>query len=348
MNKTTIAILMACGVLSVQAQAQAVNENATRTAAGLSPIYRITVTERTSQAISYRNRSGATKIDFQGTALMPKGHGEAKVESKQGYIEVEVEFREMPDARQYGAEYLTYVLWAVTPEGRTSNLGEILRNGTSGKLDVTTELQVFGLIVTAEPYFAVSRPSNVIVMENKVRPDTLGKIEMVDSKYELLEKGEYSRLAKLKAEKSDSKTPLEVYEARNAIQIARASGADVYATETFAKAEATLQQTEAYRLRKAGAKPTTMTARQAVQVAEDARAIAVKRQDEQLLTDERQRSADREASAEAGRSAALSEADRVKRQAANAQITAQAEADRYADSAALLQALGGGWWQEAR
>ena len=155
---------------------------------GSRSIYRVTVTERTTKAISYRNRSGATKIDFAGTALMPAAHGEAKVESKKGYIEIEVEFRNLPEATQFGAEYLTYVLWAITPEGRTSNLGEILRSGTSGKLDVTTELQAFGLVVTAEPYFAVSRPSDVVVMENIVRADTRGKIELIDAKYELLDR----------------------------------------------------------------------------------------------------------------------------------------------------------------
>lgn len=155
--KTLIpALLTLCGL--VAAQTPQADENTTRMAAGSAPIYRITVTERTAKAISYRHRSGATKIDFAGTPLMPLAHGEAKVESKQGYIEVEVEFRNLPEAAGFGAEYLTYVLWAITPEGRTSNLGEILRNGTSAKLDVTTELQDFGLIVTAEPYFAVSRP----------------------------------------------------------------------------------------------------------------------------------------------------------------------------------------------
>src|SRR5512135_292645 len=159
MTRLTLGLLTACGVLAAQApgQTQAQNtaqekkENANRAASGQTPIYRVTVTERTAKAISYRNRSGATKIDFGGTPLMPNAHGQAKVESKQGYIEIEVEFRNMTEATQFGTEYLTYVLWAITPEGRTSNLGEILRNGTSGKLDVTTELQVFGLVVTAEP-----------------------------------------------------------------------------------------------------------------------------------------------------------------------------------------------------
>src|SRR4029077_20403381 len=146
-----LGLLTACGVLAAQTPALERNENASRAASGQTPIYRVTVTERTAKAISYQHRSGATKIDFGGTALMPNAHGEAKVESKKGYIEIEVEFRNMGDATQFGGEYLTYVLWAITPEGRASNLGEILRGGgTSGKLDVTTELQVFGLVVTAE------------------------------------------------------------------------------------------------------------------------------------------------------------------------------------------------------
>jgi outer membrane protein OmpA-like peptidoglycan-associated protein len=315
-------------MLSAQTPAQERRENSDRTAAGLTPIYRVTVTERTTKAISYRNRSGATKIDFAGTALMPAAHGEAKVESEKGYIEIEVEFRNLPEASQFGAEYLTYVLWAITPEGRTSNLGEILRSGTSGKLDVTTELQAFGLVVTAEPYFAVSRPSDVVVMENIVRPDTLGKIELIDAKYELLQRGQYEHLANVLDLKVNRKMPLELYEARNAIQIARSSGADRFASDTFKKAEADLQQAETYRARNAGTKPVTMTARHAVQTAEDARAIAVKRQDDDLLAAERQAGADRQATAESGRAAAESETSRVTREAAEARRRAENEAAR--------------------
>ena len=305
----------------------------------LTPIYRVTVTERTAKAISYQHRSGATKIDFQGTSLMPNAHGEAKVESKKGYIEIEVEFRNMTEATQFGGEYLTYVLWAITPEGRTSNLGEILRGGgTSGKLDVTTELQVFGLVVTAEPYFAVSRPSDVVVMENVVRPDTKGKIELIDAKYELLQRGQYEHLANVLDLKVNSKMPLELYEARNAVNIARKSGADRYATETFEKAESNLKQSEAYRARNAGSKPVTMTARQAVQVAEDSRAIAVKRQDDDLLAAERQAGADREARAENATANAQSETARVAREAASARLTAEAEADRLKRDNALQAA----------
>ena len=320
------ACLMVCGAISAQGP-QKQNENAARMAAGSPPIYRVTVTARTAKAISYRHRSGATKIDFRGTELLPDARGEAKVESKQGRIEIEVEFDGLQAATKNGTEYLTYVLWAVTPEGRTSNLGEVLLNGTKSKLDVSTELQVFGLVVTAEPYFAVTQPSDLIVMENVVRADTVGKIEEIDAKYELLQRGQYQHLANPLALKADRKLPLELYEARNAVQIARAMGADRFAVETFRKAEKSLAEAEAYQQRNAGRKPVTMTAREAVQTAEDSRAIAVKRQEEDALAAERQAAMDREARAENRRVVAQSETDRVTREAEAARVQAQAQAE---------------------
>ncbi len=328
MNLTSMgALLLACGALVAQVP-QNQTENAARMAAGENPIFRVNVTGRTAKAMSYRSRSGATKIDFRGTELLSKSHGEAKVESKQGYIEIEVEFRELQPATKFGAEYLTYVLWAITPEGRTSNLGEILLNGTSSKLNVTTELQVFGLIVTAEPYYAVTMPSDLIVMENVIRPDTLGKVEEIDAKYELLQRGQYQKLTNPLMLNTDKKLPLELYEARNAVQIARSLGAANFASETFVKAEKSLAEAEAYQARNAGKKPVTMTARAAVQTAEDARAIAVKRQEEALVAADRQRLLDREALAEKGRIEAQSESERVSREAEAARIRAQAEAQR--------------------
>ena len=324
--KLTGACLMVCGVLSAQGP-QKQDENAARMAAGSPPIYRVSVTARTAKAVSYQHRSGATKIDFKGTELLPDARGEAKVESKQGRIEIEVEFDGLQPATKNGAEYLTYVLWAITPEGRTANLGEILLNGTKSKLDVSTELQVFGLVVTAEPYFAVTRPSDLIVMENVVRADTVGKIEEIDAKYELLKRGQYERMANPLALKPDKKLPLELYEARNAVQIARAVGADRFATETFQKAEKSLSEAEAYQKRNAGRKPVAMTAREAVQMAEDSRTIAVKRQEDDALAAERQASVDRESRAESGRVAAQTESDRVTREAEAARIKAQADAD---------------------
>jgi outer membrane protein OmpA-like peptidoglycan-associated protein len=297
-------------------------------AAGSPPIYRISVTARTAKAISYQHRSGSTKVDFRGTDLLPNARGLAKVESKQGRIEIEAEFEGLQTATKNGAEYLTYVLWAVTPEGRTANLGEVLLNGSKSKMTVTTELQVFGLVVTAEPYFAVTQPSDLIVMENVVRADTVGKIEEIDAKYELLQRGQYQRLANPLALKPDRKLPLELYEARNAVQIARAMGADRFAAETFQKAEKSLGEAEAYQKRNAGRKPVSMTAREAVQTAEDSRAIAVKRQEADVLTAERQGLVDREARAVNGQVAAQSETDRITREAEAARIKAQAEAER--------------------
>src|ERR1017187_8951153 len=313
--KLTGAFLVVCGVLSAQ---------------GLQnqPIYRVTITARTAKAISYQHRSGATKIDFRGTELLPGASGEAKVQSKQGRMQIEVDFDGLQPATRNGAEYLTYVLWAVTPEGRTANLGEVILNGTKSKLEVTTELQVFALVVTAEPYYAVRQPSDLIVLENVVRADTAGKIEEVDAKYELLQRGEYQRLANPLALKMDRKLPLELYEARNAVQIARAVGAERFAAETFQKAEKNLSQAEASQARNEGAKAVAMTAREAAQIAEDARAIAVKRQEEEALIAERQQSVEREARAESGRAAAQSEANRVTRDAEAARIKAQAESER--------------------
>src|ERR1039458_8039146 len=313
--KLTGAFLVVCGVLSAQ---------------GLQnqPVYRVTVTARTAKAISYQHRSGSTKIYFRGTELLPGASGQAKVEGKQGRMQIEVEFDGLQPATRNGAEYLTYVLWAVTPEGRTANLGEVLLNGTKSKLEVTTELQVFALVVTAEPYYAVRQPSDLIVMENVVRADTAGKIEEVDAKYELLQRGEYQRLANPLALKMERKLPLELYEARNAVQIARAVGAERFAAETFQKAEKNLSQAEAYQARKAGEKSVAMTAREAVQMAEDSRAIAVKRQEDEALSAERQGSAEREIRAQNGQAAAQSETDRVTREAEAARIKARAESER--------------------
>ncbi len=319
MTKTNLigigAVLMVCAALAAQSPPSP-------------PVFRVTVTSRTAKAISYQNRSGATNVDFQGTALLPTARGEARVESKQGRISIEADFSGLQPAGKNGAEYLTYVLWAITPEGRTANLGEILLDGAKSKLNVTTELQVFGLIVTAEPYYAVSRPSDLIVMENVVRADTMGKVEEIDAKYELLQRGQYERMANPLMLKADRKLPIELYEARNAVQIARAEGAERFAAETFDKAVKNLAQAEAYQSRNAGKKPVTMTAREAVQMAEDSRVIAVKRQEEDALNAERAQAMEREGRAETGRAAAQSETDRVTRQAEAARVAALADSER--------------------
>jgi outer membrane protein OmpA-like peptidoglycan-associated protein len=303
---------------------------------GDNPLYKITVNvvERTTKAVNYQHRSGATKIDFRGTPLLPEAHGQAKVESKQGYIEVEVEFDELQPATRFGPEYLTYVMWAITPEGRATNMGEVILNGTESKLNVTTELQTFGLIVTAEPYFAVSQPSDVVVMENFVRQDTVGKIEEVDAKYELLKRGEYivnGPPAELKPIPLDKETPLDLYQARNAIRIARWAGAEKDAAETMGKAASLLEQAEAYKKRDAGTRSIAMTSREAVQTAEDARLIALRRQEEQRLAAERQAAANRESEANQAANRARAQAqlsEQEQKLEAERRARAEAEAER--------------------
>jgi outer membrane protein OmpA-like peptidoglycan-associated protein len=293
------------------------------------PIYRITVVSRSVPAVSYRNRSGWTKVDLHGTALAPQSTGHADVNSRKGYIEVKAEVHKLGAPSTFGPEYLTYVIWAITPEGRANNLGELLvDNDGNAKLDVTTELQAFALIVTAEPYFGVTQPSDVVVMENLIRGDTVGKFEYVDAKFDLLQRGQYTYNVKpgnLHPVIVNSKTPLELFEARNAVFIALYANADKYAGDVYSKAKQLLDQAEAYEARKAGRKPVTMTAREAVQTAENARIIAVRRMHEEDLARERQAAADREARAKANAEE-------------QARLKAQAEKNQLAEAERRLQA----------
>ena len=289
-----------------------------------SPVFKVSVVSKSTKAINYRHRSGSTTINFVGTALMPKAQGQAKVDSRPGAISIDATFKDVGAPGQFGSEYLTYVLWAISPEGRPKNLGEILLDGSKSSLKVTTDLQVFGLIVTAEPYFSVTQPSDLIVMENEVRPDTLGKFEIIDAKYELLQRGQYQKLANALQLQPDPRIPIEIYEARNAVQIAQSSGADKYAADSFQKAQTTLQQSEDY-LKRKQRKPAIMIARETAQTAEDARVIALKRQEEEALQKEREAAAAREAGA--------------KRQAEEEQRRReQAEAERKAEEARRAQA----------
>jgi outer membrane protein OmpA-like peptidoglycan-associated protein len=333
--KIISAFLIVCGVVAAQSP-QAPNpmqsaDVVAPSATGSMPIYRVTVVARTTTAINYNHRSGSTHIDFRGTELLPNARGEARVESKQGVIKIDARMEKLQPATRFGPEYLTYVMWAITPEGRATNVGEVLLNGDNSKLDATTELQSFGLIVTAEPYFAVTQPSDVVVMENFFNKDTTGTIEHVDAKFELLQRGQYTlnvNPAEITPMPLDSTVPLELYEARNAVRIARWTGAATYAPDTFQKAVDGLTNAEGYLQGKAGKKPIGTVAREAVQMAEDSRIITVKKIDEERLTNERQAGANREALAESGRVAAQADTARVTQDAAAAQVAAQSEADR--------------------
>jgi outer membrane protein OmpA-like peptidoglycan-associated protein len=333
MVKILVTLLVALSSLSALAQTEPQKT-------GTVPIYRIIVVARTTQAINYRHRSGNTKIDFQGTTLLPEARGNAQVASKQGAIRVESEFQGLQSASKFGPEYLTYVLWAISPEGRPVNLGEVLF-GTDGKskLNVTSNLQAFGMIVTAEPYFAVTQPSDVVVMENEVRADTKGQFEEVEAKYELLKRGQYElnvNPAELQPISMDSRTPLELYEARNAVRIAKWTGAKQYAADSLNKAEVSLQSAEDYQARRGNKKSEITVARQAVQTAEDARMITVKKIDEERQASELQVSADAEARAKAQADAATQQKKQAETDAAAAR--AQTAQNQAASDAAAAKA----------
>jgi hypothetical protein len=237
------------------------------------PEERMTLVERTTNVIDFGYETGAIRLDFEGTCLLPEAHGGATVERKRDHIEIDGEFDNLQDATRFGPEYLTFVMWGISPEGRPTNLGEVIPNGTKTRFNVTSEPHAFGLIVTAEPYFAVSQPNDKVVIESVVKPDTLGKIEKIETKYELLPRGIYTfnAPARLKAIVREQSTPLDLYEARNAVWIAVWAGAHKEAT--FAKAEA-------YHASRAGTEKVSLNAREAVRTAENARLLALNRKPE--------------------------------------------------------------------
>ena len=244
------------------------------------------------KAIGYRVGGASTKVDFKSTDLMPQAHGEAKVEAKTGASNIEVSLKNMTDPSKLGAEFLTYVVWIVTPDGRTGNTGELVINkNAEAKLNVTTPAQTFAMIITAEPYFAVRAPSEMVIMENETRKNTKGQIFPVND-FKLMKRGQYEKLGNPLAMTPDvERVPLQVYEARNAVDIAKSRGAEKDAPEIFTKAAASLQMTENALAGKADKKEIISKARQAIQFAEDARALAAQRQEEARIATEREAAA---------------------------------------------------------
>jgi outer membrane protein OmpA-like peptidoglycan-associated protein len=306
------------------------------------PMFRVTVISRSVQAVNYRHRSGASKLDFAGTDLMPSANGEAQVNSKRGSIEIEAEFGNLQKPTTFGNEYLTYVLWAISPEGRAVNLGEVLvGDNHRSKLHVTTDLQAFALIVTAEPYYAVRQPSNAVVLENVVRDDTKGTTEAVNAKYELMERGGYIPTGyKFDPVVLNARLPLEFFEARNALRIARSEGAEQYASDSYQHAVQLMNNADGYATDKhIDRKPLIAVSREAVQTAEDARAIAVKKMDEVRLANERQDSADAQARSQGQADDAIRQKEQAQSDTARAQAAkAQAESDAVSAQAAKAQA----------
>ena len=308
---------------------------------GSNPIFKVQVVSRSIQAVSYRNRSGWTKVDFQGTSLAPKAKGKAEVRSQLGHMEIKVDVEKLPSARQFGQLFLTYVLWAITPDGHSVNLGEVVVND-DGNFEgtMTANLQSFGLIITAEPYFAVRQPSDVVAMENIIRSDTKGKYETINAKYELLKRSQYTYNVPESEQHpvltSDKKSPTALYEAINAVQIAKYAKADQYGGSTYQDAVQLLAKAQDYRDRKEW-NPSIMTAKEAVQKAEDARTISLRKQQQMALEQERADAAARQAAARQQALDAQQKAEEQARQRQLAEAQAASEAKARAEADALRQ-----------
>jgi len=308
---------------------------------------------RTTKAVNYRRAGGVSMINFQGTELMQVASGEAKVQNKGNRIEIQAKFMGLDDATKFGLEYLTYVMWAVSPQGRAVNLGEVVLKNGSGEVKAITDMQTFGMLVTAEPYFAVTQPGNTVVLENVFGPTTLGKVENIDASFELLGRGIYSS-SNTKIENAifgiDRKTPLQLFEARNAVRIARIALADKYAASTFSKAEQQLRNAEEVYGRKSDKKFVEAAARETVGTAEEARVMAVKQKAEEdaqaKIAAEKRAAEEREARARADAASEIKrrqEADQARAQAE----AAKAEAERMKQEAQQAAAEAARQKQEA-
>ena len=340
--------LLLLGAATLCAQAPNPVQTGVRSdAGGSAPIFRVDVTSRTVSAVNYHNREGSTHIDFRGTALMPAARGEARVTANTGATRISLNFDHLSNPAQFGPEYLTYVLWAITPEGRAERLGEVTlkdADKTTAGLYATTDLQSFGMIVTAEPYFSVSQPSDVVVMENFLRKDTSGTLEVIDAKYELLRRGQYTlnisggQLAPLA---TNLKVPLQLREAHEAIAIARAQGADHYAPDVMAKADLNVRNAEGFAVSH-DQKELDTDAREATQEAEDARRISIVKEREAAEEAARQR--EREAHQQAA--AATAQAEQAAAEAAKAEAE-RAAAERAKKEAEIATAKAVSAQQEA-
>lgn len=301
------------------------------------PVYKVTVVGRDIPAINYFHRSGSTKIGFQGTSLLAQGKGSATVESRRGRMVIDAKFEGLVPANSFGVEYLTYVLWAITPEGRPVNLGEVLPDGSKSEITVTTDLQAYGLIVTAEPYYAVTMPSDVVVLQNFALNDkTQGIIEQVNAHFSLLPRGAYSQTAGqhtvMNPITRNDRSPLELYEAINAVQIAEAAGAGKYAGETLATAKQDLTNAQDLDVHKSQQKQEITYAREAVQAAEDARIMTIRKM--KMEDEQRQRDAQAAAEAQAQQAALTAQQETAQRAQAEARAAeAQAAAERARASA---------------
>jgi len=354
-------LLCAAVGLAAQPQSRATAPTASSASVAAKPAH----VSRTTKAVHYR-QGGSVKAAFQATELLAGASGEAKVEAKKTNVTIDAKFQGMEEATKFGLEYLTYVLWVVSPEGRAVNLAELTLDKSNAHLKASTDMQTFGLIVTAEPYFAVNQPGNVVVLESVV-PENIAQGEEITAKYELLGRGTYSA-SNEKIQNAifgiDRTTPMELFEARNAVRIAHIAAGEKYATSILSTADQQLIQAETAYRQKQGKAAVESAARETTQTAEEARVMAVKQRAEdeaqaqaaadKKAAEDREAKARADAEAEGKRradaeaaqkqaEAAKAEAEKMKAEAEQATAEAQRqkeEAERAkAEAVAQQQAL---------
>jgi outer membrane protein OmpA-like peptidoglycan-associated protein len=332
MNRQIVAFIFCSAAL---AQVPNPTQSAAPQYSGEQPVFRVSATSHTIKAVNFAHRQGSTDLRLVGTHLMPQAKGEVRVDSKTGATKVDASFEKMLPAQVQGDSFLTYVMWAITPEGRPVNLGEVFLDGEKAHLQAATELQAFGLIVTAEPYYAVTQPSDTVVMEgvvNETQDLTVGIIAPIDAKYELLEHGSYDAVlapADRAIEKRKNDMPLDLKEAWNAVTIAKSVGAERYATDTIQKADRELLNAQSsWTAPSRNVKEIQTWTRGATQLAEDARIITLKRRNEERLSEEKRQ-------ADANIAAAQSDAERQ----AAMRAAAEAEGRRRAEEADEAKAV---------
>jgi len=306
------------------------------------PLYRVTIVQRTTPAINYGHRAEPTKIDFRGTALLPQAHGDATVESKRGATMIDAHFSDVPPPTRFGNEYLTYVVWAISPDGRAQSVGELVPNGSNkGHLTASTPMQAFALIVTAEPYYSVSQPSDVVVMENALRPETVGKVEQVNATYEMLPRKEYTYNVTSQAPPAagpavsmpEYEALVATYQAKNAIQIAIAAGAEHYAPDRLKRAQQMFEQARQLS-RKTLSDQVVSDMREVAQVAEDARSVSALRAEQERRSREDSQAKQEEAERAANQAAA----DQARAEADRARVEAEQAAEQARERAAVQNA----------
>ena len=328
-----LAISFGPALCGAWAQTRAATAGAPQVTAGANAV------SHTTKAMNYRRAGGSAKVSFQGTKLMPTSGGDAKVEAKNNRMAIEAKFYRLDDATKFGLQYLTYVFWAVSPQGRAENLGEITLKNGEAEIKADTDMQTFGMIVTAEPYFAVTQPGNMVVLENSVSTGAAGKVEDIDATYELLGPGAYSS-SNTKIDNAifgiDRSTPLELFEARNALRIARNAGADKYAPAAWAKAQQQLSAAEDTYRQKRDRKLIDSSSKDATETAEESRVMAVKQKAQEdaqaKIAAEKQAAEQREAQARADATAEVQRRQQAEQERQQAE-QAKAEAERMKQEA---------------